>query len=68
MACHDRRLGPHGIEQLGARQENDSGACGSKEPPGETGILRNIMLPALDRPERDRIDDDPRFEARLNPE
>jgi hypothetical protein len=26
------------------------------------------MLPALDRPERDRIDDDPRLEASLDPE
>jgi hypothetical protein len=26
------------------------------------------MLPAFDRPERDRIDDDPRLEASLDPE
>jgi hypothetical protein len=61
-------LRSHRIEQLRTGDEDDARAGSSEQPPAESRILREIVLAALDRAERDDIDDEPRLEARLDPE
>ncbi len=62
------RLLPHRIEQLGAGDEHHPGAGRGQDPAGRPGIFAKIILAALDRSERDGIDDQPRLEASLYPE
>jgi hypothetical protein len=60
-----RRGGPDRVEDLRSGQEHDSGAGGGEHPAGIAGIKLQIVPAAFDCAERDRIDHDPRFEARL---
>ncbi len=57
------RLRPHGIEQFAAGQEDHAGAAQGQHNPHRAGILREIMLAALDRADGDRIGDEERLEA-----
>jgi hypothetical protein len=65
---NNRRARLDRIEQLRSGDEHDAGAGSSQDPAARAGILRHIMLAAFDGAERDRIDDKPRLEARLDPE
>jgi hypothetical protein len=59
---------PDRIQDLRTRQEHDSRARGSQHPAGIAGIKLEIVPAPFDRAEGDRIDHDPRLEARLDHE
>jgi hypothetical protein len=65
---HRRLCRLHRIEQLGAGKEHDAGAGEGEHPAAVARIDLEIVAPALDRAQRDRIDDQPRIEARLDHE
>jgi hypothetical protein len=58
--------GAHRVEQLRAGQEDYTGACKGERPAAPTRINLEIVAAALDRAESDRIDHQPRLEARLD--
>jgi hypothetical protein len=63
-SAHKRRLGrANGIEKLTAGQEHDAGAGEREHPSAPTRVGREIMLAALHRADRDRIDHQERLEA-----
>jgi hypothetical protein len=64
--CRLRLL--HRIEQFGTGQEHDARAGQRQHPAAVSGIGLEIVAAALNRTERDRIDDEPRLEARFDRE
>jgi hypothetical protein len=56
------------IQQLGTRKKNNAGAGKRQQPAHEPRIDFEIVAAALHGAKRDCIDDQPRFEARLDGE
>lgn len=67
-AAGDRDRGTDRIEQFGSGDEHHAGAGSGQDPAARSGIFAKIILAALDRPQGDGIDHQPRLEARLDPE
>jgi hypothetical protein len=65
---HRKRPWRHGIEQLAAGDEHDARAGDREQPAREPRIDLEIMAATFDRAERDRVDHQPRFQARLDRE
>jgi hypothetical protein len=61
-------LGPHRIEQFGARHKHHPGRQGSEHPTHVSRIDFQIVPPSLDRAHGDCEDDQIRLEARLDRE
>jgi hypothetical protein len=59
---------PHRIQQLAAGDEHDSGAGEREQPSAPAGVGFQIDPAAIDGPDGDRIDDQPRLPARLDRE
>jgi len=64
--CGCRSL--HRVEQLSAGDEDDPGAGKGEQPAAEPRIDFHIVTAPLDRAERNGVDHQPRFEARLDGE
>ena len=68
-AGNDRRgRGSYRIEQFPAGKEHHAGAREGQHHSAPAGILMEIDLAAIDRAERDRVDNQPRLKARLDDE
>jgi hypothetical protein len=63
---NDCRTGLYRIQQLRSGEEDHAGAGCGEHPPAGAWILSEIILAALDRAKSDRIDHDPRLEARFD--
>jgi hypothetical protein len=67
MTTGNRRNGRlHAVEQLGPGDEDDAGAGQREQPAAGSWIGIEIMAPAFNRAQRDGIDHQPRFKARLD--
>jgi len=65
---HRRGWRAHRVEQLGTRQEDNTGAGDRQRPAAPAGIDFKIVAAALDRSQCDCVDDQPRFPTRLDRE